>query len=277
MSAQLSHSGSISRRPLLRKLEQGAAFMAPILVVLLLWEWAARAGLTGSHILPAPTAIVARGMALLSGADHHVLLVHTWHSLLRASAAFVLAVMVGVPLGFWLGRDERAYSWVRPWLALLLPLPAVAWTPIFLVTLGQGDVTIVAVCFLGAVFPVLISTIQGVRAIAPQNIWVVRSLGAGPLGVFLRVLIPASLPTLMAGFKLGFAHSWRTLVAAEMLAASSYGLGFMIFAAREYMDVRTMFVGIVLLAALGFAFEHLLFGSLEAVTVHRWYRRRQRH
>jgi NitT/TauT family transport system permease protein len=75
----------------------------------------------------------------------------------------------------------------------------------------------------------------------------------------------------IAGFKLGMAHSWRTLVAAEMLAALSAGLGYMIFAARAYMDVATMFVGIVCLATIGMAIEHIVFGTLERKTIRRWY------
>ena len=89
--------------------------------------------------------------------------------------------------------------------------------------------------------------------------------------VFRRVLIPSSLPALITGFKLGMAHSWRTLVAAEMLAALATGLGYMIFAARSYMDVTTMFVGIVCLAIIGMLIEHILFGTLERATVRRWY------
>ncbi|MBN9280433.1 MAG: ABC transporter permease subunit, partial [Hyphomicrobium sp.] len=136
---------------------------------------------------------------------------------------------------------------------------------------GQGDLTIIGVCFLGAFFPVLYSTIQGVRGIGVHAIWVVQSMGAGPLDLFRRVLLPGALPALISGLKLGMAHSWRTLVAAEMLAALSYGLGFMIFAARSYMDVSTMFVGIVCLAVIGLLIEHVIFGTLEKMTVARWH------
>ena len=86
--------------------------------------------------------------------------------------------------------------------------------------------------------------------------------------------MPSTWPTLITGFKLGLAHSWRTLVAAEMLAAASFGLGYMIFAARAYADVASMFVGIAMLATLGFLLEHLIFGNLERATVRRWYPQR---
>lgn len=263
--------------PLQRHLKKGLAalkFIAPVLALVLIWELLADTGLLAHKILPAPHTIFQRAIALSSADNQYILLRHIGHSMWRAIAAFLLAALVGVPLGFLLGLSRTAHAWVRPYLSLLLPLPAVAWTPIFLVTLGRGDTTIIAVCFLGAIFPILFSTIQGVQAISRHAIWVVSSMGAGPISIFSKVLLPASLPTLMTGFKLGLAHSWRTLVAAEMLAAASYGLGYMIFAARQYMDVPSMFVGIALLALLGFIMEHLLFSSVERVTVRRWYQPR---
>jgi len=251
-------------------------FMAPVAAAAVCWELATRAGLVDASILPPPSMVLARGLELLAADANHVLVGHILVSLYRALIAFMIAAAIAVPLGFWLGLSPGAYAWIGPILSLLLPLPAVAWTPIFLVALGQGDVTIILVCVLGAFFPVLYSTIQAVQGIPKQSTWVVRSMGAGRLRIFRSVLLPASLPTVMTGFKLGLAHSWRTLVAAEMLAALDHGLGFMIFAAREYMDVRTMFVGIVLLAALGFLFEHAVFGTVERATIRKWYRDRQR-
>ena len=192
-------------------------FLLPILGLLLVWELAVRTGLAQAGILPAPSTILARAVELLGlTGERAVLLGHILASLRRALVAFALAVAVGVPLGFLLGLSEEAQLWVSPILSLMLPLPAVAWTPILLVLFGPGDLTIVVVCFLGAVFPVLYSTMQGVRACGRQPVWVVRSMGGSGLDVLRRVLIPSSLPALITGFKLGMAHSWRTLVAAEM-------------------------------------------------------------
>lgn len=281
MQASLEAVGARGSRPGLGSMAAAVAvravrvvqFLLPVFGLLVLWEIAVRTGLADSTILPAPSMIIQRAIELLGGHGHQpVLLEHIRQSLFRAISAFLIAVAISLPLGFVLGLMPAVHAWVSPVLSLLLPLPAVAWTPIFLVILGQGDQTIIWVCFLGAVFPVLYSTIQGVQAITRQTIWVVRSMGAGPATIFFKVLVPASLPTLMAGFKLGMAHSWRTLVAAEMLAAMFAGVGYMIFAARTYMDVTTMFVGIVTLAIIGMLIEHLVFGTLERATVRRWYR-----
>jgi ABC-type nitrate/sulfonate/bicarbonate transport system permease component len=259
----LIHRGSVSI----------VLFALPIIALLLIWEATVRLGWIDATILPSPSIIVRRAWVLLNPSDlsQSILLVHIGVSLWRALISFALALVLAIPIGFFLGLNRTAYLIASPLLSLLLPLPAVAWTPIFLVAFGQGDRTIIAVCFLGAFFPILYSTIQGVRGIGRQSLWVVRSMGAGRSDIFWRVLLPGALPTLISGLKLGMAHSWRTLVAAEMLAALAHGLGFMIFAARSYMDVSTMFVGIVCLAVIGLLIERLVFGSLEAVTIRRWH------
>ena len=258
----------------LKKLKSSLAFATPIVVVLLLWESVVMLGLVDARLLPPPHRVFGRAIELVSDSNERVLLSHTGYSLLRALAAFIIAALVAVPLGFALGLSRTLYVWTAPVLSLLLPLPAVAWTPILLVTLGRGDATIICVCFLGAFFPILYSTIQGVHAISQHSIWVMRSMGASAWDILFKLLVPSCLPTLLTGFKLGLAHSWRTLVAAEMLAAAAFGLGYMIFAARAYADTASMFVGIAMLAVTGFFLEQILFGSIERATVRRWYPQR---
>ena len=248
-------------------------FMLPIVTLLVFWELAVRAGWIASNIFPSPSMIFARASAQLfsTGPEQGMLFKHIGASLYRAISAFALSVLIGIPLGFCLGLMPSVHKWTSPILSVMLPLPAVAWTPILLVAFGQGDRTIITVCFLGAFFPVLYSTIQGVKAVSKQSIWVVRSMGGKRRHVLLNVLLPSCLPALISGLKLGMAHSWRTLVAAEMLAAISTGLGYMIFAARSYMDVSTMFVGIALLALIGMAIEYGIFGVLEQRTIRKWH------
>ncbi|AMG89654.1 ABC transporter permease [Bordetella parapertussis] len=248
-------------------------FMLPIVTLLVFWELAVRAGWIASNIFPSPSMIFARASEQLfsTGPEQGMLFKHIGASLYRAISAFALSVLIGIPLGFCLGLMPSVHKWTSPILSVMLPLPAVAWTPILLVAFGQGDRTIITVCFLGAFFPVLYSTIQGVKAVSKQSIWVVRSMGGKRRHVLLNVLLPSCLPALISGLKLGMAHSWRTLVAAEMLAAISTGLGYMIFAARSYMDVSTMFVGIALLALIGMAIEYGIFGVLEQRTIRKWH------
>lgn len=250
-------------------------FFVPILLFLAFWELSVQAGWIAANIFPSPSMIAGRAVELLfsTGPEQGMLVNNIVASLYRALTAFALSLLIAIPLGFALGISPKAYKWVSPVLSVMLPLPAVAWTPILLVSLGQGDQTIIIVCFLGAFFPVLYSTIQGVRSVSKPSVWVVRSMGGSNRRVFFNVLLPASMPALISGLKLGMAHSWRTLVAAEMLAALGAGLGYMIFAARTYMDVTTMFVGIACLAIIGMALEYGLFGTLERVTIRKWHSR----
>lgn len=250
-------------------------FFMPIVVFLAIWEFSVRIGWIEASIFPSPSMIVSRTIELLfsTGPEKGMLAQNIGASLYRALIAFGLSLLVAIPLGFALGVSHRGYKWLSPILSVMLPLPAVAWTPILLVAFGQGDKTIIIVCFLGAFFPVLYATIQGVRSVSKQSVWVIRSMGGTHRRVFFNVLLPASMPTLISGLKLGMAHSWRTLVAAEMLAALGAGLGYMIFAARNYMDVTTMFVGIAFLAIIGMAIEYGLFGTLEKITIRKWHGR----
>src|SRR3546814_9665518 len=99
--------------------------------------------------------------------------------------------------------------------------------------------------------------------------WVARSMGADNLQIFRKVIVPGILPYLITGLKLGIGYAWRALIAAEMLAASSFGLGFMIFDAAEYMSMDIIYGGIVLIGVLGYLLENVLLGRLEAVTINR--------
>jgi NitT/TauT family transport system permease protein len=100
--------------------------------------------------------------------------------------------------------------------------------------------------------------------------WVAQSMGATPLQIFWRVIIPGILPYLITGVRLGTGYAWRALIAAEMLAASSYGLGFMIFDASEYMSMDVIYGVVALIALLGYLLENILIGRLEAATVDKW-------
>src|SRR5690606_14696934 len=124
---------------------------------------------------------------------------------------------------------------------------------------------------LGAFFPVLYSTIQGVRSVSRQSIWVIQSMGGTRRHVLLNVLLPGSLPALISGLKLGMAHSWRTLVAAEMLAALSAGRRYMILASPSYLALSPMFVAVALLALRGMALGYGIRGVLEQKPIRKWH------
>jgi ABC-type nitrate/sulfonate/bicarbonate transport system permease component len=112
--------------------------------------------------------------------------------------------------------------------------------------------------------------VAGIDMMNVKLLWVTRSMGASSLQIFFRVIVPAIFPYLITGMRLGTGYAWRALIAAEMLAASSFGLGFMIYDASEYMSTNVIYAGIALIAALGYLLENILIGRLEAATTEKW-------
>jgi NitT/TauT family transport system permease protein len=152
----------------------------------------------------------------------------------------------------------------------MMPVPTLAWTPVLLLLTGIDDRTTIIVVFIAAVFEVIYTIVAGIEMMNVKLFWVARSMGASRLQIFFRVIIPAIFPYLITGMRLGTGYAWRALIAAEMLAASSFGLGFMIYDASEYMSTNVIYAGIVLIAVLGYLLENVLIGRLEAATTEKW-------
>ena len=136
--------------------------------------------------------------------------------------------------------------------------------------LGFGDPTIVTVGALAAFFPIVYNTVTGVRSIEKRLVWSAQSMGANRWTVFLKVSLPGASAHIFTGLKLGFARGWRTIIAVEMIAASLWGLGFMIFDAREYLQPAVIYGGILVLAIIYLFIENVLIKSVEKNTVEKW-------
>jgi NitT/TauT family transport system permease protein len=152
----------------------------------------------------------------------------------------------------------------------MLPIPTLAWTPILLLIFGIDDKTTITVVFLAASFQIIYNVTAGLDALSDKPFWVAQSMGASRLRCVWIVALPGIFPFLITGIKLGIGFAWRSLIAAEMLAASSFGLGFMIFDAVEYLSMDTIFGGILMIAAMGFLLENVIMGKIESATTKRW-------
>lgn len=246
----------------LRGLRGAAVAMVPFLAVLAMWQAIASLGWVNSLILPSPVAIAARLVELAGPAEQWRLGQQVGVSLMRVAIGSALGAAAGLMIGIILGVSQRARS-VSWWLVvLLMSIPALAWVPILLLSLGRGDGTAITVVAIGVMFPVLVNTTAGIRAIPREYMWVMRSLGGGKKDLMWRVLVPGSFPFIATGFRIGLAQGWRTLVAAEMLATTS-GIGFSIFAARQSMSSAEMYIGILALAVMGLLTEYLVLQGLE--------------
>ena len=155
-------------------------------------------------------------------------------------------------------------GWFKQWdnfwgllVSLSNPVPKIAFVPLFLLWFGIGETSKIAVIAAGAFFPILINTYSGVRSAKPIWIWRARTLGIGEAEILYKVILPAALPGIFTGARLGMALAWVILIAAEMVAAQS-GLGFRILYGQQMFDTNQVFAGILSISLLGFAFDRVI-------------------
>lgn len=245
-------------------------FLGPILILLLVWEGIARAGILSPFLFPPPSAIFAKMFNLMSASRDYILWKHMARSLYRLAAGFASAALVGVMLGTAMGLSARVYRFFSPILSILIPIPSIAWVPIVILWLGLGDRTPITIVFLSAIFPIIYNTAAGVRGINKKHLWAAQTMGATRIQIFTGVVMPSALASILTGLRLGLAASWRSLVGAEMLAATGWGVGYMIFEAKDFLQVKVMYAGILTLAILGFILENGIFVTIERRTLRRW-------
>jgi NitT/TauT family transport system permease protein len=243
-----------------------------IVALAALWETAARLGWISDFLFPPPTEVAAAlwRQSGPGGNPPYAIVFHILNSLYRLLAGVGLALVIGTILGLMIGMTRWGRAIFKPIISAIMPVPTLAWTPILLLVFGVDDRTTITVVFIAASFEVIYNVVAGVEFLSVRVFWVVQSMGASRLQTFWKVIIPGILPYLITGLKLGVGYAWRALIAAEMLAASSFGLGFMIYDASEYMSMDVIYGGMIAISLLGYVIENLLIGRLEAVTIQKW-------
>jgi NitT/TauT family transport system permease protein len=239
----------------------------PFLVVFAIWESVAYAGVFPPRLFP---SLVEVAGAFVHLTIEGILLHHAFDTILRLLGGFFLAATIGVGIGILMGRSRRAEDIGLPLVSMLAPIPGIAWAPLFLLWFGLGNrPAMLLVAFVSA-FPIIFNTWTGVKAV--KEIWVrsAHAMGADDRRLFVKVILPGALPYILTGLRLGLAQAWRALVGVEMLAAVPWGLGWMIFGAREFLNTDVMLAGVVVIGALGLALEKLVFQRIERFTVQRW-------
>jgi NitT/TauT family transport system permease protein len=239
----------------------------PFLVAGGLWEAVAQAGVFHPRLFPPLEAVASQLWRLtVSG----VLPNHAADTIARLSAGFALAAAVGIVVGIAMGRWRLAEDVLLPPVSMCAPVPGIAYAPLFLLWFGPGNgSTVLLVAFVSA-FPIIFNTWTGVRSV--KEVWLrsAAAMGADGRHLFLKVVLPGALPYVLTGLRLGLAQAWRVLVGVEMLAAVPWGLGWMIFGAREFLNTDVMLAGVAVIGAIGLALEKGVFQRLERYTVVRW-------
>jgi NitT/TauT family transport system permease protein len=195
---------------------------------------------------------------------------HAGATLFRVLFGFALATSFGVTLGILMARFKPVENFFLPLVSALMPIPSFSLVPLFMLWFGIGNTTTVLVVFYGATFPILFNTWSGVRAVNPLWLRAAGAMGADERKLFWKVILPGALPFIITGMRQGFLRAWIAVVGAEMIAASDWGLGWVIFDAEQFLQADIMIASIVVIGLIGFVFERLVFGSIERATVQRW-------
>ncbi|MFD3791971.1 ABC transporter permease [Streptomyces cyaneofuscatus] len=234
-----------------------------VALVLILWELLVRAQVTEVYKLPPPSAVWDSAADMwLKG----TLLEVVWTSVSRGLLGFLLAVAIGTPLGLLVARVRLIRAAIGPILSGLQSLPSVAWVAPAVIWLGLNDSMMYAVILLGAVPSIANGLVSGVDQVPPLFLRAGRTLGATGIRGTWHIVLPAALPGYLAGLKQGWAFSWRSLMAAEIIASSpelGLGLGQLLENGRSNFDMPGVFLSILLILFVGIAIDLLIFSPLE--------------
>ena len=233
--------------------------IAGVAIFLLLWELASDTGIVNSRYIAPPSKIVKLFFTKLTdpNPDGAVLGVNILSSLQVSLTGFALAVLIGVPLGLLMGWYRGFDSFVRPIFEIVRPIPPVSWIPLTIVWMGIGLQAKAFIVFFSAFVPCVINSYTGIRQTNPVLINFAKTCGASNFTIFLKIGIPSSLTMVFAGVRVALGNAWATLVAAEMLAASS-GLGYMILMGRQFARPDLILLGIVVIGIIGIVLTTLL-------------------
>jgi NitT/TauT family transport system permease protein len=228
--------------------------LASPVLLLLLWEMLVRLGVLDARFFPAPSRISETLFALVGDGS---LWVNTWASLQRLFWGLLLGGIPALLLGIAMGLNRPLRAFVNPLVATTYPVPKSAIFPLILLIFGLGESSKIVMVGIGVFYPVLINSCTGVLGISKIFLDVGHNFGASRWQVFRTIAIPGAVPHIMSGVKLGVGMGLILIAIAEMIGAKS-GLGFMIWNAWEILSVETMYVGLIVIASLGFLFSMIL-------------------
>jgi NitT/TauT family transport system permease protein len=245
----------------------GAGLIVPTALIAL-WQTAASMGWTNEHVLPSPVAVVQRWVAYLLPQTPYAeatngwlpwamsgeLLIDAMGSMYRVVVGFLIGAGLALPLGLVMGASPRVYAWLNPLAQVLRPIPPIAYIPLAILWFGLGNPPAIFLIAIGAFFPVLINTIAGVRQVDSIYIRAARNLGASQSTMFLRVMLPAAVPYILSGVRIGIGTAFIVVIVSEMIAVNN-GLGFRILEAREYFWSDKIIAGMITIGMLGLAID----------------------
>jgi NitT/TauT family transport system permease protein len=230
------------------------------LALLLGWHLAVKAGMT--RLIPSPADVAEYMVDFAVGgiwddAFSATLHIHLFASMTRVYGGFALAALVAVPLGLLIGRNEKVRALLDPFLQLMRPIPVTAWLPLSMILFGLGPRSAFFLVFLGAFYPILLNTVFGVRSVEKRLFEAASMLGCSGTAQFFRVVLPASLPSIFTGLRLGLGLAWFVIVVGEMTGVPQ-GLGAVIMDGRTLSRTELVICGMIVIGIAGFISDRII-------------------
>jgi NitT/TauT family transport system permease protein len=247
---------------LTRRLRAVALAIVVPLCLLLIWDLMVRR--TGTRLVPPPSGVAVMMWDFAFGGIYDdaysaSLPIHFWKSVQRVYGGFAAAAMVGIPLGLLIGRLPLLRAMLDPTLSLLRPIPVTAWLPLSMIFFGLGPRSAIFLVFLGAFYPILLNTIFGVKSVDPRLFEAAEMLGCTGHQLFRSVVLPASLPSIFNGLRLGASFAWILIVVGEMTGVPE-GLGAVIMDGRTLSRTDLVITGMIVIGITGFLSDRILLG-----------------
>lgn len=229
-------------------------------LLVLVWQGLVWANVWPEYVFPSPMGV---GRALLRGLQNGSLPIGILASLQRLLAGFAISAVLGMGLGLALGRNRLLNDTLGSLILGLQALPSICWLPLALIWFGLSEIAMIFVVVMGALFSITLATEAGVKNTPPLYFRVAANMGAKGIDLYRLVILPAALPAIITGLKMGWSFAWRSLMAAELLYVS-LGLGHLLTMGRELNDMSQVIAVMLVIIALGLIVDRLLFGKLEA-------------
>jgi len=225
------------------------------LLILIYWQLIASSGLVSVYLVPPPLKVWQAAQELLASG---VLTKSIATSLARVLSGFAISCVLAFLLALLVNASKTIDQLLAAPLALLRMIPPLAMTPLLILWFGIGSTTQLSIIVLGSIFPVLMSTRDGLQRVNPQFKELAQTLRLSPLRYFFAVVLPSATPSIVTGLRTGFGYSWRSLIGAELIAAAS-GLGHLIIDAQEMMRTDDVMVGILTIGLIGWLLDTLFY------------------
>jgi NitT/TauT family transport system permease protein len=241
--------------------------LAGVIVLLAVWEGFARSGLFSNALTPSLERIAQILWRMLADGS---LPENTAFTLGRVFLGLAISFTLALPIGVLMARSGVAERIFSPVLSVLLPIPSLAWVPVFVLWFGIGNFVTILVVVYASFFPLVYSVWTGVRAVNPLWLRAASVMGADGAVLFWKVIWPGALPYTISGVRLAFGRAWIGVIGGELLASPSLGLGQVIFNAKEFLNAGVMLGTLATIGVLGVLFERYVFQTIEASTIAKW-------